>query len=187
VILAVAGGVGGAKLASGLGMRLAPEELLVAVNTGDDFVHLGLHISPDIDTVLYWFSDLNDTERGWGLADETWNFMSALDRVGGPTWFQLGDRDLATHIERTRLLREGKSLSDVTEHLCRQFGIRHRIVPMTNNEVRTIVHTDEGALAFQHYFVRRRCEPRVQRIEFAGAELASISPQLDAALSLRAN
>jgi LPPG:FO 2-phospho-L-lactate transferase len=183
MILALAGGVGGAKLAHGIAMCLPPSDLLVAVNTGDDFVHLGLHVSPDVDTVMYWLAGRNDPVRGWGLAGESWNFMSALAEMGGPAWFNLGDRDLATHAERTRLLAQGSSLSDVTQHLCEQLGIAHRVAPMSDEPLRTIVHTDEGRLEFQHYFVRRRCEPRVMRLAFESAGNAPApSPAFDAAL-----
>lgn len=183
MILALAGGVGGAKLADGLAMQLPPGDLLVVVNTGDDFAHLGLRISPDLDTVTYWLAGLNDAVRGWGLADETWNFMAGIERLGGPTWFNLGDRDLATHVERTRRLAGGESLSMVTRHLCEQLGIEHGVAPMTDEDVQTIVHTDEGTLEFQHYFVRRRCEPRLLHLEFANAQNASPSPSFDATLS----
>ena len=183
MILALAGGVGGAKLAHGLAMQLPPEELLVVVNTGDDFVHLGMNISPDLDTVMYWLAGLNDTARGWGLAGETWNFMASLERLGGPTWFKLGDSDLATHVERTQRLSRGGRLSDVTGHLCERLHIRHRIAPMTDENVHTIIHTAEGALEFQHYFVRRQCEPQVLHVEFKGAQRASPSLTFSAALT----
>ena len=184
MMLALAGGVGGAKLAHGLAMRLPPSDLLVAVNTGDDFVHLGLHVSPDVDTVMYWLAERNDPVRGWGLAGESWNFMRALEEMGGPAWFNLGDRDLATHVERTRLLTQGRSLSEVTRHLCERLGIAHRIVPMSDEPLRTIVHTDEGRLEFQHYFVRRRCEPRVVRLAFeTTGEARAPSPAFAAALA----
>jgi LPPG:FO 2-phospho-L-lactate transferase len=183
MILALAGGVGGAKLAHGLAMRLSPSDLLVVVNTGDDFVHLGLHVSPDVDTVMYWLAERNDPVRGWGLAGESWNFMRALEEMGGPAWFNLGDRDLATHAERTRLLALGMSLSEVTRHLCERLSIAHRIVPMSDEQLRTIVLTDEGRLEFQHYFVRRRCEPRVLRLAFESAgDAPAPSPAFDAAL-----
>ena len=183
MILALAGGVGGAKLAHGLAMQLPPEELFVVVNTGDDFVHLGMNISPDLDTVMYWMAGLNDATRGWGLAGETWNFMASLERLGGPTWFRLGDRDLATHVERTQRLSRGGRLSDVTAHLCERLHVRHRIAPMTDEYVHTIVHTSEGALEFQDYFVRRKCEPRVLHVEFQGVQHALPSPAFSAALT----
>jgi LPPG:FO 2-phospho-L-lactate transferase len=182
MILALAGGVGGAKLAHGLAMQLPPEKLLVVVNTGDDFVHLGMNISPDLDTVMYWMAGLNDPKRGWGLAGETWNFMDSLEKLGGPTWFRLGDRDLAIHVERTQKISGGRRLSDVTAYLCEQLHIRHRITPMTDEYVHTIVHTPEGELEFQDYFVRRQCEPRVLRVEFQGSQHASPSPAFSAAL-----
>lgn len=183
MILALAGGVGGAKLAQGLAMRLPPEQLLVVVNTGDDFIHLGMHISPDVDTVMYWLSGVNDRPRGWGLAGETWNFMAALGRLDGPTWFNLGDGDLATHVARTQRLAQGETLSQVTRHLCSRLGVAHHIAPMTDQSVRTIVHTADEALAFQDYFVRLHCEPVVTDITFDGAEDAVPSPAFAAALA----
>jgi LPPG:FO 2-phospho-L-lactate transferase len=182
VILALAGGVGGARLANGLTRRLAPEDLVVAVNTGDDFEHLGLHVSPDLDSVMYRLAGLNDTERGWGLAGETWRFMEALGRLGGETWFNLGDRDLATHVERTRRLRAGESLSDVTTAFCRRLGIAHCVAPMSDRPVRTMVRTDDGTIPFQDYFVRLRCAPAVRGFDFAGADAARPSAALSAAL-----
>jgi LPPG:FO 2-phospho-L-lactate transferase len=182
VILALAGGVGGAKLANGLAQILSPDELIVVVNTGDDFSHLGLRISPDLDTVMYTLAGRNNDESGWGLAGETWHVMTALERVGAETWFRLGDQDLATHIERTRRLAEGETLSEVTAALCRAFNIRHCVVPMTDQPVQTIIHTDEGTLAFQHYFVRRRCEPRVLSVEFIGHRQAVPAQKFAAAL-----
>ena len=172
-VLALCGGIGGAKLALGLYRVLGPGRLTVVVNTGDDFEHLGLKISPDLDTVLYTLGGLADPERGWGRAQETWQFMGALRELGGETWFQLGDRDLAMHIQRTEWLRAGKSLSAFTAHTARQFGIGARIVPMSDSIVRTIVETSEGDLPFQSYFVGRRCEPVVKAIRFAGASEAS--------------
>jgi len=183
VIVALAGGVGGAKLAAGLARALPPEELVIAVNTGDDFEHLGLHVSPDLDTVMYTLAGIANPATGWGRAHETWSFMDALDRLGGPTWFRLGDRDLATNVERTRRLRAGQTLSAVTRDLCTRLGVRHAVVPMSDDPVRTIVHTDRGALEFQHYFVRDRCAPRVERLEYRGAEAARPSPALGAALA----
>jgi LPPG:FO 2-phospho-L-lactate transferase len=182
VIVALAGGVGGAKLAAGLARVLPPEELVIAVNTGDDFEHLGVHVSPDLDTVMYTLAGIADPETGWGRADETWAFMVALERLGGPTWFRLGDRDLATNVERTRRLRAGETLSGITRDLCARLGVRHTVVPMSDDPVRTIVHTDRGALEFQHYFVRDRCEPRVRRLEYRGAESARPSAALREAL-----
>jgi LPPG:FO 2-phospho-L-lactate transferase len=181
-ILALAGGVGGGKLARGLAAVLPPEQLTVVVNTADDFVHLGLHVSPDIDSVLYALADLSDPERGWGLAGETWNFLAALEKLGGETWFQLGDRDLATHVLRTSELAAGRSLSDVTALLARRLGIAHTVAPMTDAPVRSVVDTDEGPLAFQDYFVRRHCEPQFHGARFPGADTTDPSPTLQAAL-----
>jgi len=183
MILALAGGVGGARLALGLSEVLAPEALIIAVNTGDDFEHLGLHISPDLDTVMYTLAGINDPLQGWGIADETWNFMRALEKLDGQTWFRLGDRDLATHIERTTRLRAGQSLSAVTQRLCNQLQVVHAVVPMSDDPVRTIVHTPAGPLAFQDYFVRQRAVPPVERIEFDGVRDARMSPAVAAALA----
>ncbi len=183
MILALAGGVGGAKLVSGLARVLPPNELCVVVNTGDDFEHLGLHISPDLDTLMYNLAGIHNPEAGWGIAGETWNFMHALEVLGGDVWFRLGDRDLATHTERTRRLKAGESLSSITQSFCRRLGIEHNVVPMSDDPVRTIVHTDRGALAFQDYFVRLRCEPVVHRIEYDGADYARLSAGFEAALA----
>ncbi len=183
MFLALAGGVGGAKLATGLANILPGADLTVVVNTGDDFEHLGLHISPDIDTVMYNLAGIHNRATGWGVQGETWHFMRALKALGGETWFQLGDRDLATHVERTRRLKSGESLSAITSDFCRALGIPCSVVPMSDDRVRTIVHTDRGALAFQDYFVRLRCEPRVLRIECEGAERARMSAGLEAALN----
>lgn len=174
-VLALCGGIGGAKLALGL-YRMLGSGLTVVVNTGDDFEHLGLQISPDVDTVLYTLGGLADPERGWGRAHETWQFMDALREFGGEAWFQLGDRDLALHVQRTQWLRGGSSLSAFTVHAARQFGIVARVLPMSDAPVRTIVDTEEGPLPFQHYFVRRRCEPVVRAIRFDGAREAAHSP-----------
>ncbi|MBM3396512.1 MAG: 2-phospho-L-lactate transferase [Betaproteobacteria bacterium] len=183
MILALAGGVGGAKLASGLARVLPPEALTLVVNTGDDFEHLGLHISPDLDTVMYNLAGLHSRETGWGVAGETWHFMAALEQLGGDTWFKLGDRDLAVHVERTRRLRAGETLSAVTASLARRFGIAPRLAPMSDDPVRTIVHTNKGELEFQDYFVRLRCEPVVRRLEYRGAAQAAPSRVLREALA----
>lgn len=171
-VLALSGGIGGAKLALGLYRVLDAGSLTVVVNTGDDFEHLGLNISPDIDTVLYTLGGLADPDRGWGRAQETWEFMGSLRQVGGETWFQLGDRDLAMHILRTQWLSAGKSLSAFAAHVADRFAITARILPMCDAAVRTIVATAEGDLPFQHYFVRQHCEPVVRAIRFDGAKEA---------------
>lgn len=175
-IAALAGGVGGAKLAHGLAQLLPPEDLTVIVNTGDDFEHLGLYICPDLDTVCYTLAGLANPETGWGRANESWNTVSNIERLGGPAWFRLGDNDLATHIERTRRLKEGQPLSQITRDFCRAWNIEHKVLPMSDSPVRTMVDTDEGELAFQEYFVHRRCEPRVKGFRFDGVEFAEPAP-----------
>lgn len=175
MFLALAGGVGGAKLAYGLSRVLEPKQLLVVVNTGDDFEHLGLSISPDLDTVCYALAELDDLERGWGRAGESWQFMEALESLGQPTWFRLGDADLAIHVTRTRLLTEGASLTQVTQHLCAAMSVPGTVFPMSDDPVATIVHTTEGPLAFQDYFVRRQCVPTAHAFEYRGADSAAMS------------
>lgn len=182
-VVALSGGIGGAKLALGLDRVLAPGQLTVIANTGDDFRHLGLYVSPDIDTLLYTLAGLDDPVRGWGRRDETWHFMKALGQIGGETWFQLGDRDLAIHVERTRRLAGGETLSQVTDGLRRRLAIASAIVPMSDDPVATRVETEEGWLDFQHYFVRRRCEPRVIGLDFVGAAAAQPAPGAAAALA----
>lgn len=183
-VLALSGGVGGAKLALGLSRVLPAEALLVVANTGDDFEHLGLSISPDIDTLTYVLAGLDDAQRGWGRADESWNFMAALEGLGGETWFRLGDRDLALHVERTRLLGAGMTLSGVTDHVRRRLAIGPRILPMSDDAVRTRVLTEEeGWLDFQHWFVRLQCRPTVRELAFEGAAEARPHPDLLAALA----
>ena len=184
-IVALSGGVGGAKLAHGLSLALPPEELSIIVNTGDDFRHLGLHIAPDLDSVLYALAGWSDPARGWGRRDETWTFMEALKGLGGETWFQLGDGDLAMHVERSWRLAQGAGLSEVTAHLCRALGIATRVLPMSDDAVRTRVRTAEGWLDFQEYFVHRRCKPAVREFLFAGAETARAQPDALAALERR--
>jgi LPPG:FO 2-phospho-L-lactate transferase len=183
VIIALSGGVGGAKLALGLSRIMPHEDLLVVVNTGDDFEHLGLSISPDIDTVAYTLAGLANRELGWGRHDETWSFMETMEALGGQTWFRLGDRDLALHVERTRRLKAGESLSLVTADLCRRMGVGPAVVPMTDDPVRTRLLTDLGWLDFQEYFVHRRCEPVVSQLQFQGAGAAKPHPRFIAALA----
>jgi len=184
-VIALCGGVGGAKLAFGLTRILSPDDLTIVVNTGDDFVHMGLHVSPDIDTVAYTLSDLADRERGWGIAGETWNFMDQVKRLGGEAWFNLGDRDLAMHVERTRRLAERETLSEITTALTGALGIRHAVVPMSDDPVRTIVQTADGELAFQRYFVGEQCRPVATGVRFDGAASARPSLALQAALARR--
>lgn len=182
-VVALCGGVGGAKLALGLEGTLDAGRLTIAVNTGDDFEFLGLRISPDLDTVLYTLADLSDTTRGWGRADESWNFMAALEGWGGEAWFSLGDRDLALHVERTRRLRAGETLTAIMGDMARRAGIGADMLPMSDEAVRTIVHTAVGDLPFQHYFVKHRCTPVVSGISFDGADDATANPALIRALA----
>jgi LPPG:FO 2-phospho-L-lactate transferase len=182
-VLALSGGIGGAKLALGLYRVLPPEALTVVANTGDDFVHLGLHVSPDLDTLLYTLCGLDNPEAGWGRRGETWTFMQALASLGGETWFKLGDGDLATHVERTRRLAAGESLSQITDDFRRRLGIRARLLPMSDDPVRTRLLTGEGWLDFQDYFVRRQARPVVREILYDGAAAARPQPQVMAALA----
>jgi len=175
-IVALAGGVGGAKLAHGLAQILPPEDLTVIVNTGDDFEHYGLYICPDLDTVCYTLAGLANPETGWGRVNETWNVIENASKLGGPAWFRLGDQDLGTHLERTRRLTEGQTLTQITRDFCRAWGVEHTILPMSDQPVRTIVETDEGGLAFQEYFVHRHCEPRVKGFRFDGVDGAEPAP-----------
>lgn len=184
-VLALCGGVGGAKLALGLARVLPPGALMIAANTGDDFEHLGLCVSPDLDTVTYALAARDNPETGWGRRDETWCFMHALAEVGGETWFKFGDRDLALHVERTRRLRNGETLSAITADIARRFGIKSRIVPMSDNCVRTMVHTRDGTLEFQRYFVEKRCTPEVTGFSFEGAAVATPHPAILEVLSDR--
>jgi LPPG:FO 2-phospho-L-lactate transferase len=171
-VVALAGGVGGAKLAYGLAQIVSPEHLTIIINTGDDFEHLGLYISPDLDTVMYTLAGLANPVTGWGVKDESWSMMAAMARYGGPTWFQLGDRDLATHLLRSQWLRQGYPYTWVTAELCRRLGVRCTILPMSEQPVRTMLLTDKGELAFQTYFVQERCQPLVRAIRFDGIEAA---------------
>ena len=184
-ILALAGGVGGAKLALGLARVLPPEALTIVVNTGDDETFHGLHVCPDLDTVMYTLAGLANTETGWGVSGETFHALEALERYGAPAWFRLGDSDLATHIRRTDLLRQGWSLSEITQELCGRLGVpRHvGVVPMSDDSVRTVALTDEGELAFQEYFVHRGCEPRITGVRFNGASTAGMAPGFVQALA----
>ncbi len=173
--LALCGGVGGAKLVLGLSHVLSPSQLTVVVNTGDDFEHMGMHICPDLDTVTYTLAGVVDPEQGWGRADESWNALAEVERLGGEAWFRLGDRDLGLHLVRRALLDSGMSLSAATRHISQKLGIGLEILPMSDDPVRTEVETDRGFLAFQHYFVRERCEPRLCSIRFSGVERAQPS------------
>jgi len=181
-VVALTGGVGGAKLCLGLSKCVLGDRLACVVNTADDFVHLGLRISPDLDTLLYTLAGCANAELGWGRQGETWTFMDALERLGGPTWFRLGDGDLALHVERTRRLAAGESLTQVTARLAGRLGVTTRVLPMTDDTVGTCVHTDQGPLEFQEYFVRCRAAPAVLSIEYSGAETARLTDAVKAAL-----
>jgi LPPG:FO 2-phospho-L-lactate transferase len=185
MIVALSGGVGGAKLVSGLATARPPGSLMAVINVGDDFDHLGLRVCPDIDSVLYAAAGLNDTARGWGRKDESWNFHQTLPQLGYEPWFQLGDRDLATHVLRTDWLRQGLSLTDVTARMASALGLGFALVPATDDRLRTHVLTPEGELPFQDYFVRRRCEPVCLGLRFEGADTARLAPPL-ARLAARA-
>lgn len=176
-IVALAGGVGGAKLADGLAQILRPADLTVIVNTGDDFEHLGLSICPDLDTVCYTLAGLANPETGWGRLGETFRTLESLRTLGGPDWFRLGDLDLATHLERSRRLRAGQTLSRITHDFCQLWNIPQTVLPMSDQPVRTMVQTtDQGELSFQEYFVHRQCEPAVKGFRFAGIEAAQPGP-----------
>jgi LPPG:FO 2-phospho-L-lactate transferase len=177
LVVALSGGIGGAKLALGLSRILSPDNLVVVANVGDDFEHLGLHISPDADTLMYTLAGLDNTKLGWGRQDETWSFMETLSALGGEDWFRLGDRDLAVHLERTRRLRQGESLSAITADFCRRLGVGPRVLPATDDRLRTILRTDEGWLDFQDYFVRLQCRPIVRELAFDG--VADARPHAD--------
>ena len=174
-ILCLCGGVGGAKLALGFSKVLPADNLSIVVNTGDDFEHLDFPISPDIDTVMYTLAEMSNRELGWGIAGETWNFMEEVEKKQGETWFRLGDKDIETHKRRKSLLNQGKSLSETIDALCNQYGVAHKIIPMSDSPVRTFVKTTNGDLPFQHYFVKEQCQPSVTGFYFDGIENAKPS------------
>jgi len=182
LVVALSGGVGGAKLALGLSRVLPQNELLVVANTGDDFEHLGLSISPDIDTLTYVLAGLDNPVTGWGRRDETWSFMETISALGGEDWFRLGDRDLALHVERTKRLAAGQSLSQITGDVCRRLGVGPKVLPMSDDRVRTRVLSDEGWIDFQDYFVRQQCRPVVRQLAFTGAADARPQPEVMAVL-----
>ena len=181
-VVALSGGVGGAKLALGLDRVLPAGDLTVVANTGDDFDHLGLRICPDIDTLMYVLAGLDDRERGWGRAGESWRFMEALRPLGGPEWFQLGDADLATHLQRTYRLSCGETLSSITQDFFKRLDIAARVLPMTDDPVRTQILSGGRWMDFQDYFVRQRCEPLAQEVRFQGAAAARPHPAVLEAL-----
>ena len=177
-VVALAGGVGGAKLVDGLASLLLPDDLSIIVNTADDFEYLTLKISPDLDTVCYTLAGLANPVTGWGRLDETWQVFKDVSSLGGPDWFRLGDHDLATHLVRTQCLNQGQTLSGITQAFCRNWGIRHPVYPMSDDPVRTIVNTVDGeSLGFQIYFVKRACQPVVESFTFQGAKDARPVPE----------
>jgi LPPG:FO 2-phospho-L-lactate transferase len=176
-IVALAGGVGGAKLVDGLAQILRPGELTVVVNTGDDFEHLGFYICPDVDTVCYTLAGMANPETGWGQIGETFQMLENVTKLGGPGWFRIGDKDLATHLERTRRLQAGELLSQITQTFCQAWGVRHLVLPMSDQPVRTMVSTiGFGELTFQEYYVHLNCEPKVKGFRFLGIESAQPAP-----------
>lgn len=182
-IVALAGGVGGAKLVHGLSKIIPPENFTVIVNTGDDFTHFGLNICPDLDTVCYTLGEIANIETGWGRAFDTWSVFSELEKLGAPAWFRLGDKDIAHHLERTRLLNDNFTLSQVVQKICDRWGIRVKILPMTDDKVSTHVITNSGEdLAFQEYFVKQACSPVVKEFRFEGASMAKPAPGVIEAL-----
>jgi LPPG:FO 2-phospho-L-lactate transferase len=175
-IVALAGGVGGAKLVDGLAQCLPPENLTVIVNIGDDFELLGLKICPDLDTVCYTLAGMANPKTGWGLADETWHAIEQVSVLGGPDWFRLGDRDLGTHLERTRRLSAGETLSQITRHFCKKWEIGITVLPASDDRVPTWVYTVEGEMTFQEYFVHQHCRPVVKEFRFEGKERVRPAP-----------
>jgi len=187
MIVVLTGGTGGAKFVDGLRKVVPPSELTFIVNTGDDFEWWGLHISPDVDSITYVLSDLLSKDRGWGVDGDTFQCLEAMKRLGQPAWFQIGDRDLSTHLLRTQLLRNGKTLSEATAEITKNLGIESTVLPMTNSPVETRVTIPEGEISFQEYFVRRRFRDPVSSVRFAGAEIAVPAPGvIDALLSAEA-
>ena len=176
-IVALAGGVGGAKMVFGLAKASTVVNLTVIVNTGDDFDHLGMHICPDIDTICYTLAGLANPETGWGRKDESWNFIKELEALGGEDWFRIGDKDLATHVERTNRLKKGQPLSKIVKDFCDFWNINHLILPMSDQMVATIVTTNEfGEIPFQDYFVKKKCEPTIRSFRFDGIDKAEPAP-----------
>ncbi|HEY3303828.1 MAG TPA: 2-phospho-L-lactate transferase [Candidatus Binatia bacterium] len=176
MLVVLTGGTGGAKLVQGLGLESDPEKLLIVCNTGDDFVLYGLNISPDLDTIAYTLAGVADTEKGWGIQGDTFAALEWLEKYGGENWFKLGDRDLATHIARTRLLREGLTLAQATERICKSLGVRAALLPMSNERVETRIQTPAGEISFQEYFVKLHWSVDVSGVAYAGAEASSPTP-----------
>lgn len=182
-VAALAGGVGGAKLADGFARALSADLLTVIVNTGDDFTHIGLKICPDLDTVCYTLAGIASRETGWGRDAESWQVLDCLTELGGPGWFRLGDRDLGTHLERTRRLNLGQKLSQITQDFCQAWGVRIRVLPMSDDPVATVVISEEGEIPFQIYFVYHHCHPAVKGFRFEGSDQAKAAPGVLEAIS----
>ncbi|MBM6577835.1 2-phospho-L-lactate transferase [Microvirga sp. SRT01] len=182
-VVVLTGGVGGAKLVLGLQHALPPGDLTAVVNVGDDFTHLGLRVCPDLDTLLYTLAGKSNTEQGWGRAGEGWRFMEELRSLGAPDWFNLGDRDLAIHVLRTAALAQGEPLSAVMDRLRTAWAVPTRILPASDQHLATMLDTDEGRLAFQTYFVARRCEPQVERVVLEGVDAAQMAPGVGEAIA----
>ncbi len=178
MVVLLTGGTGGAKLVLGFHEETAPEDLVVVCNTGDDSLVHGLHVSPDVDTIVYTLAGLIDPAKGWGIRDDTFTVLDQLRRLGNETWFHLGDRDIATHLTRTRLLAEGQALSRVTAALCGELGVRSAVLPMSDQRVETRLSTSEGELSFQEYFVKARWQPDVLSLRYRGIEDSRPAPGL---------
>ncbi|MEE8584776.1 MAG: 2-phospho-L-lactate transferase [Acidobacteriota bacterium] len=176
MIVALAGGIGGSKLLAGLARRLPPDKLTIVGNTGDDIELFGLRICPDLDTITYTLSGHCNPHTGWGLRDDSFHCLKEIRRMGGEDWFQLGDRDLATHIVRSGLLREGIPLSEITQRICTSWGVRQRLLPMCESYAPTFLATDQGRLHFQEYLVRERALPAVQEIDLGAAAASHPGP-----------
>lgn len=182
-VVALAGGVGGAKLVDGLAQCLPAENLTAIVNIGDDFDHFGLKICPDLDTVCYTLAGVANPKTGWGLVDETWNALTQISSLGGPDWFRLGDRDLGTHLERTRRLKAGETLSQITRYFCKEWKVGITVLPVSDDSVPTWVYTEIGEMTFQEYFVLHQCRPAVKGFRFEGREQAHPAPRVLEALA----
>jgi LPPG:FO 2-phospho-L-lactate transferase len=181
-IVALAGGVGGARLVQGLARILSPDQLSIVVNTGDDFEHFGLTICPDLDTVTYTLAGLSNPGTGWGIEGDTFTCLEAIQHLGSPTWFHLGDRDMATHLVRTNLLKQGKRLTEVTRTISTHLGVRHAVLPMCDTPLRTLVLTNQGEMDFQTYFVREAFQPVVYGFHWSGVEDGKATPEVMAAI-----
>jgi LPPG:FO 2-phospho-L-lactate transferase len=183
MLVVLTGGTGGAKLIEGLSHEVDSAELTIICNTGDDFVLHGLNISPDLDTIMYTLAGMSDRAKGWGIQDDTFSVLAQLEKIGAETWFKLGDRDIATHITRTHLLRAGLRLSDVTARLRLHLGVKTVILPMSDDRIETRIETSEGEISFQDYFVKRRWQPEVKNVFYAGVEKSRAAPGVLKAIS----